>query len=608
MEWGNQHHLRGSFPDDCCLCLSFLFLVPGEEGIIRVMTFKELSQYLERLEKTPSRNEITSILAELFKKSSPGEIDKIVYLTLGSLAPNYQGIVLNIAERMMLRIIALAYDEDINKVKALYKEKGDLGSVAEELATGVGGAISVEKVYSDLLEVANEAGEGSQEKKISRMAKLLGELTPLGARYVARIPVGKLRLGFSDMTILDGLSYLVKGDKSARLEIETAFNVFVDIGVIAKIVKAKGLNGLKGIKPTAGTPIRPSLAERLPSAEKILEKIGPKVAVEPKYDGFRAQVHIFSEEGKRKVSIYSRNLENTTRMFPDLIEAIAALKVKTAIFDSEAIGYELGSGKFLPFQETVQRKRKHDIEEIAKKLPLKLFVFDILYKDGKSYIETPFSERRKILETVVGKSGAKLEITRQEITDSAERIRDLIKTYLSEGLEGAMIKKIDAPYKAGARGYHWIKYKKNTGEGVADTIDCLVLGVNKGRGKRAGFGAGAFLVGVKDGEKFKSVSKIGTGLTDEQWRELDGRAKSLEVGEKPKEYELHKNLQPDAWLKPSLVVEILADEITKSPIHSAGLALRFPRLIRFRDEKSPGQATTLPELEKLYQMQKRLTR
>ena len=569
------------------------------------MTFKELSLFLERLEKTPSRNEITSILAELFKKSSPEEIDKIVYLVLGELAPNYQGIVLNIAERMMLRIIALAYDEDINKVKALYKEKGDLGNVAEELSIGAGGAISVSEVYSVLMEIANETGAGSQERKISRMAKLLGELNPLGARFVARIPVGKLRLGFSDMTILDGLSYLVKGDKSARVEIETAFNVFVDIGVIAKIVKAKGLVGLKGIKPTPGIPIRPSLAERLPSAEKILEKIGPQVAVEPKYDGFRAQVHIYSEGGKRKVSLFSRNLENTTHMFPDLTEAIAALKVKTAIFDSEAIGYEPGSGKFLPFQETVQRKRKHDIEALAKKLPLKLFVFDILYKDGKSYIETPFSERRKVLEETIGKKGEKLEITRQEITGSAERLRDLIKTYLSEGLEGALIKKIDAPYKAGARGYHWIKYKKNTGEGVADTIDCLVLGVNKGRGKRAGFGVGAFLVGVKDGEKFKSVSKIGTGLTDEQWRELDRRVKTIEVAEKPKEYELHKNLEPDVWVAPSLVVEILADEITRSPIHSAGLALRFPRLIRFRDEKSPGQATTKTELEKLYEMQKK---
>ncbi|MEK7112000.1 MAG: ATP-dependent DNA ligase, partial [Patescibacteria group bacterium] len=271
----------------------------------------------------------------------------------------------------------------------------------------------------------------------------------------------------------------------------------------------------------------------------------------------------------------------------------------------EAIGFDPKTGRFLPFQETVQRKRKHDIEEMIKKLPLRLFVFDILYKDGKSYIETPFGERRKILEKTLSEVNDKIEITRQEIVDAAQVIRTLQKEYLTEGLEGAMIKKIDAPYKAGARGYHWVKYKKTTEGGLTDTIDCLVMGINKGRGKRTGFGVGAFLVGVREGEKFKSVSKIGTGLTDEQWRELNKRMKKLEVREKPKEYEVHKNLETDTWARPSLVVEILADEITRSPIHTAGLALRFPRLIRFRDEKSPSQATSVGELNKLYKMQKK---
>src|SRR3972149_9382463 len=211
------------------------------------MRFSELAIYLQNLEKTSSRNEITKILAELFIKSSPEEIDKIVYLLLGQLAPNYQGVILNIAERMMLRIIAQAYDEDINKVKALYKQEGDLGIVAENLAAGEGGALSVGEVHRELLAIAQVGGEGSQERKVSAMAKLLGELNPLGARYVARIPVAKLRLGFSDMTILDALSFTLNGDKSARKEIETAFNVSVDIGNIAKRVKAKGLAGVKNI-------------------------------------------------------------------------------------------------------------------------------------------------------------------------------------------------------------------------------------------------------------------------------------------------------------------------------------------------------------------------
>ena len=406
------------------------------------------------------------------------------------------------------------------------------------------------------------------------------------------------------MTILDALSFMLKGDKSERKTIEAAFNVMVDAGKIAKIVKEKGVAGLKNIQPEPGIPIRPSLAERLPTAEKILEKVGKKVIVEPKYDGFRCQLHLWKEGGEKKVSIFSRNLESTTHMFPDLVTASKKLSVDEAIFDGEAIAYDLINDKFLPFQETIQRKRKHGIEDMVIKVPLKLFIFDILYKDGKGLLEIPFSERRKILEGIIPERGEKIEITRQDIVDDPDKIRDLIKKYLSEGLEGALIKKIDAPYKAGARGYHWVKYKKTTDKSVADTVDLLVMGVNKGKGRRSGFGSGAFLVGIKDGDKFKTVSKIGTGLTDEQWRELNARTKKLKNKNKPEGYMVSKSIEPDMWVNPSLVVEILADEITKSPIHTAGLALRFPRLIKFRDEKGPNEATTINELQKLFEMQK----
>lgn len=570
------------------------------------MKFSELSSYLERLEKTSSRNEITVILAELFKKSDSSEIDKTVYLLSGRLAPNYKGINFSIAEKMMFRVLSKAYGTEAEKVGQEFKKKGDIGVVAEELARGskVGLGISVTDAYGEMLKAATESGEASQERKVDDMSKLLGRVDPLSARYVARIPVGNLRLGFSDMTILDALSVMIKGDKSARKEIEAAFNVNVDIGMITKKVRESGLTSLKNIDPVPGTPVRPSLCERLPSAEKILEKVGKTVAVEPKYDGFRSQVHIFKENGQKKISIFSRNLESTTAMFPDLVEAVKKINVESAILDGEAIGYDPKTDKFLPFQETIQRKRKHGVEEAIKKLPLKLFVFDILSKDGKSLLNLPFAERRKILLNTIPGKLENVEVTRQEIVSDPDKIRDLIKQFLGEGLEGAVIKKLDAPYKTGARGYHWVKYKKTTEKGVADTIDCIVMGVNKGKGKRTSFGVGAFLVGVRDGNHFKTVSKIGTGLTDKQWRELDKRAKNLEVGEKPKEYEVNKNLEPDTWCKPSLIVEILADEITRSPIHAAGLALRFPRLINFRDDKNADQATSLAELQKLFEMQK----
>lgn len=574
------------------------------------MRFHDLAIYLEKLEKTASRNEITQILSDLFKRTDSDEIDKVCYLLVGQLAPSYTGLDFNLAEKMMGRALALAYGTDTQSVTKLFKKSGDLGNVAFAVAQNQKSKskkqnLSITQVYEAMMKVAKEGGEGSQERKVKEMAELLKSLDPLSVKYVTRIPINNLRLGFSDMTILDALSFLLVGDKSLRGPLEAAFNVSVDIGRIAKIAKEEGITGIKNVQPVVGIPIRPSLAERLPSAEKMLEKVpsagsGQGVVVERKYDGLRAQLHI--KEGK--ITLFSRNLENTTDMFPDLAEAAKKLKVGSAIIDGEAIAYDAKSDRFLPFQETTKRKRKHEIEVAVKNIPLKLFVFDILYKDGKPLLDLPFSERRKILESVTkGQTGA-IKLTEQVVTDSADKIRNLIKEYLSEGLEGALIKKIDAPYKAGARGYHWVKYKKTTEEGVADTVDCLVMGVNKGRGKRTGFGVGAFLVGVRDGENFKTVSKIGTGLTDEQWKELNKRTKELKNLRKPEEYEVDKNLEPDVWTKPSLVVEILADEITKSPIHTAGLALRFPRLIRFRDEKSPGDTTTLKELEKLYKMQK----
>lgn len=573
------------------------------------MKFAVLSKYLKELEDTPSRNEITKILSNLFKETTGAEIDKAVYLLSGKLAPNYEGIILNIADKLMLRIISRSYDTPYEKVEALYKKNGDLGVTAEELAKEKhleDKNLSILDVFERLFKIAQEGGGGSQDRKIIMTSELLKNLDPLSARFVARIPVGKLRLGFSDMTILDALSFMLKGDKSARKEIEGAFNVTVNIGKIAKIIKEKGLKGLSGNEPDPGTPVRPSLCERLPSAEKILEKVGKPLVVEPKYDGFRCQCHVWEEKGEKVVRIFSRNMELTTHMFPDLVEGIKTLPVKSAIFDGEAIAFDSKNNKFLPFQETIQRKRKHGISEAVKNIPLKLFIFDILYKDGKGLLSLPFSERRKILKNTVPEKGEKVELTRQDMVSDPDTIRNLIKKYLSEGLEGAVIKKLDAVYKAGGRGYHWVKYKKTTVKGVADTIDLLVMGVNTGKGKRAGFGAGGFLVGVKDGNTIKSVSKIGTGLSDDQWREINKRSKSLGVTKKPEEYDVDKNLFPSIWLKPSLVVEILADEITKSPIHRAHLALRFPRLIRFRDDKNPGDVTTLKELNELFKMQKNM--
>lgn len=589
------------------------------------MTFKKLVNYFSQLEKTTSRNRITEILAELLEQADQNEIDKICYLSLGRLGPLYAGVEFNLAEKMMLRVISQAYGIAEEKVKQEYKQIGDLGEVAEKFdKREKSKPLTVNQVYQRLEEIAQDSGEGSVERKISNLAKLLDDLYRESAKFIVRIPLGKLRLGFSDLTLLDALSWMVTGDKSKRQEIEEAYNNRADVGQIAQIIKGRGLKGLRGIKVSLGVPIMPALCQRLPTVEEMVEKLG-KMAVEPKYDGTRLQIHFskkkkweqredqlaFAFQPKGFVRTFTRNLENTTNMFPDLVKAVfKEVKAQEAILDCEAIGFNPKTGKFLPFQETMKRKRKYGIGKKAKEIPLKFFCFDILYKDGRDLLRMPFSQRREILEKTVSPKNKTLVLSPQILTDSPQELRRYHDEQVKKGLEGVVVKKWKAAYDPGRRGYTWVKFKQEKGKkggGLADTLDCVVMGYYKGRGRRASFGIGAFLVGVRKSEEedqFLTISKIGTGLSDEQWQEMKKRSRKWEAKNQPKQYLVDKNLMPDIWLSVGIVVEIEADNITKSPTHSAKYALRFPRLVQFRDDKSPQEATSLKEAEKLYHLQK----
>lgn len=601
------------------------------------MKFQELALYLEKLEATTSRNEITEILAEVLKRVSVSEIDKICYLSLGRLVPLFEPLEFNIAEKMMLSILSRAYSENPEKLKSFYKRTGDLGEVATALSQKLkikGQKLSVEEVYRALHKIATLTGVGSVEKKTETFSELLNRLDSLSAKYVTRIPLGKLRLGFSDVTILDALSWMEKGDKSLRGDLERAYNVSADIGKIARVFKKEGLKGLGRDKAEVGTPIRTAQAERLPSAEAVVEKLG-RFAVEAKYDGFRVQIHLdatkrydlsevdtvvkedlFGGSSKKDerpfVRIFSRNLENITQMFPDVVEAVQKLKIKRAIFDSEAIAYNPDTEEFLPFQETVQRKRKYGISEKVKEVPLKVFVYDLLYFENKSLLNKPFGERRGILNRIL-KEDAKqtLILTHQDIVSDVEALKKVFDLYVSEGLEGVMCKKLDSEYQAGARNFNWVKYKRAAEGELADTIDGVVMGYYRGRGRRADFGIGAFLVGVLDKVKdhFVTIAKIGTGVKDDEWSILKKMFDKNKTDITPSEYAVDKILNCDVWVKPKIVVVIKADEITRSPVHTAGkigeagYALRFPRLIKVRDDKSPEDATTVEEILRLYGFQ-----
>lgn len=388
------------------------------------MYFSTLSQYFQKLEKTASRLEMTEILSDLFKNANADEIGKICYLLQGRVLPAYEPLEFGMADKMIVKAISRAFNETENKITEAFKKEGDLGIVVEKLKQEKNNELknlTVNFVYEKLFELATISGTGSVDKKIYILTTLINDLDQLSCRYIVRIPVAKLRLGFSDMTILDGLSWMLTGDKKGRKIIEAAYNVRPDLGFIATQIKEKGLKGVEKVIPAVGTPILMAKAERLTGGSEIIEKIG-KCAIEYKYDGFRVQIHfskfkiqnsktksektnlsLFTEAEEEKfVRLYSRNLEDVTKMYPDVVKGVVdQIDADEAIFEGEAIAYDPKSGRYLPFQETVQRKRKYDITQKAIDLPLRLIAFDVLYVDGESLLEKPLTERRKRLEGIL---------------------------------------------------------------------------------------------------------------------------------------------------------------------------------------------------------------
>lgn len=583
------------------------------------MKFKELSVYLQKLESTSSRNDMVLILADLFKAVPASEFDQVMYLLQGRVAPLFVALEFGMADKMILKAISRAYDIDQKKVDEEFRKIGDLGELAEKLGEKVNGKdVSVGEVFEVLEMVAKTGGAGSVEKKVEMLSGLFKDLDPVSVRFVARIPVAKLRLGFSDMTVLDSLSWMLIGDKSLRTSIERAYNIRPDLGAIGKMIKEYGIKGVDKIEPVVGTPILMAKAERLSSGEEIIAKIG-ECAIEPKFDGFRLQAHI----KKGEVKLYTRNLEEVTFMYPDIEEGLKEqINIDEAILEGEAIAYNPETGEYLPFQMTSQRKRKYDIAEMAKKIPLKYMCFELLYADGKNFIHESYVERRKKLASII-KPGPTLYLSEEQVMGDSEHVDHFFDDCLSRGLEGILAKKLDGTYQAGARGWNWIKLKRSYSAKLDDTIDCVVMGYYSGQGKRTGFGLGAFLIGVYDEkqDKFVTIAKIGTGLTDEEWKTLFKECQKVKTDKMPALYEVDKVLFPDVWVKPEVMVEIRADELTRSTVHTAGrilkpsksgsafdvdvsgYALRFPRLERFRDDKKPTDATTLKEIEEMFNLQ-----
>lgn len=577
------------------------------------MKFSEVVAAFDELSAHTSRISITKILAVLFARATPHEARIIANLSLGSLYPSYQNVQFAIAEKTCIGALAEILGESEAQVMAEYKKRGDLGLVAREGQWKSRESLTVTQIYERLEKLAHASGAGSQEEKKSQLVTLLRDVDPGSALYIIRIIIGKLRLGFSDMTIIDALSWMAVGDKSVRSTIEQAYNMSADIGLVAETLKAEGIKGLHKEKIIVGIPIRPAGAERLPTAAAIVEKIGSCVA-QPKIDGFRVQVHLDFEKKQHRVFFFSRNLNDMSEMFPDIAEDLKKLNISSLIAEGEAIVFNEETGDFSSFQETVKRKRKHDIAEISQKLPLKLFLFDILYLNGKSLIDVSHEERRAILKKTVHDAARVAVIEEREIK-KAQELEEYFFEVLHEGLEGLVVKKPSAQYQPGKRNFNWIKLKRTEHSHLEDTVDAVILGYYAGRGKRAHFGIGAFLIGVfnEHEDRFETVAKIGTGLDDAGWKELKKKCDAERVEQKPRNVICARELEPDVWIVPTVVCTVRADEITRSPLHTAGktadtlgLALRFPRFEQYRTDKSPRDVTTVKELKSLFAHQKKV--
>ena len=576
------------------------------------MRFSELVQYFRRLEGTSGRNALVEILAELFAKTPTEDMPPTAYLLQGRLAPYFEPVEIGLGNNYVADAIARAFGGGRESVLERFDRLGDIGEAAAEIAAESGSSAAPEstpplrEIFERLLRIARTSGAGSVGAKVEAFALLLEDLDPLSCKYLCRVPLGRMRLGVGDPTVLEAFSFARVGDRSLRKSLERAYNETSDLGLVGKTLWEGGIEAVETLGVRVGNPVRPALAERLPSAEAIIAKLG-RAAVERKYDGFRCQVH----KADNAVRIFSRNLEDMTASFPEIAEGVRRQVVaNTAIFEGEALAYNPLSDEYLPFQQTVRRRRKHGIEETAAELPLRLFAFDVLYADGGSVMERSYSERHATLESMV-QGGDTILISEARTTSEPEQLLEVFNDSIQHGLEGIVAKKPDSPYQAGARNYNWVKLKRAQAGNLQDTVDCVIVGYIYGRGRRAAFGVGALLVAAYDPERdiFPTVTKIGTGLSDAQWREVRERCEPYVRERKPARVE--SNIEPSVWVEPQVVIEVLADEITRSPVHPTGAdkggqgyALRFPRLVSFRqDDKKPEDVTTVAEIVELYGQQ-----
>ena len=581
------------------------------------MEFSIISEMFEMMEKTTKRIELTNILVELLKKTPKQIIPNVVYLLQGIIRPNFEGVELGIAEKLAIRAISKSAGLPIKKIEDDYREGGDLGLTASNIlkiktqTTFTAEKITVERVYETLFKIAKLEGKGSQDLKMKYISSLLNDATPLEAKFVLKILLGTLRLGIAENTVMDALAIAFTGKKENRLQIENAYNVSSDLGKVSLIVATDGIDEIKKFKISLFSPIRPMLADRVQSEKDVIKKMPEQFVAEYKLDGERVQIHKQSD----KIVLFSRRLENITQYYPDIVERIGkTLNVNEGVFEAEIVPINENTGEFLPFQELMHRRRKHKLDEAVLQYPITVNFFDVLYYDKKDCLNLEYAERRKILEQIVHEDNFSKLVPMLFVKNENE-IEDFLENSINAGCEGLMLKAPSAPYRAGMRGSNWLKLKREYRNELGDSLDLIVIGAYFGRGRRTGL-YGTLLLATYNPEKdnLPSICKVGTGFTDESLDQLyQILSNKVTLKKNPR---IVSEMEADIWFEPELVLEIVASEITLSPIHktgldlirkSSGFALRFPKFTgKIRYEKAVEDASTGEEVFALYKRQSKI--
>lgn len=605
---------------------------------MKTISFKDVAEVFDILEKTSSRNEITAILSDFYKKldSEGGQI--LSYMVLGRVAPFFVNSEFNYSEKSLLNVLnnyakAKDIDLDINKERVNVGDIGETVRLFSEKCKFQSESKGIREIYDTLWGIVNTQGNGSVEKKNTIVLDTLNTLSPLEAKYFVRVICGQLRFGISFKTLLDVFSFIIAGDKSVRNDLDRAYGVCADIGYIYSQIAGKdgfnAIDSLKAVKIQPGIPVMPRLVERVGNFEETFDRTGIPALVQPKFDGLRCQIHKYQTHNveereyiwakyiskksvglfdisshSTEVKLFTRNLEDVTEMFPEVVESAKSLTDTSFILDSEVLGFK--DGEFLPFQDTMQRRRKYGVSDTSKDIPVKAMVFDVLYVNEKGLIHTDTRERVDILGKIEMK-GSLERCDTKEVTD-LEGLMSIFNENVEKGYEGVIVKMQTGEYLPGVRNYDWIKLKKSMMNTLVDTVDLVCVGYYFGSGRRSDFGVGAVL-GALYNEKtdtFEAICKVGTGFSDELLRSINEQFEG-KTGEQESNVLCPASLIPDVWVVPEVVFTVEADEITRRQGEESiggGLSLRFPRLVEWNRDKSANDATGVGELEKMYNVRK----